>query len=341
MKEEPMDTNVGHPQSTRSDKPLSTPSLKAPSPAGIWAGLGVIFLLIEAWVLARWVQDGGLRSLPAHGELSPTRAFVIWAWQVMLVLSVLGSLWFAVWTCRRESRLSAFAVLYIGYLTSFWLGPLFNFRDRAVVVSSHTLNVGTWGPYIPGWHGPLPDRQTEAILAVGGPAWGLVVWWGFLTFFVLNRIARHRPGWGLPVQLLVTVPIAIVIELALEVPWALTGTFSWSSGTSLALFPGHWYQLPLYEVLLVMAAFCLPTAVMIYRARQRNTDISILRGSNRVSVRLLAGVGYAQLTVLLYMVAVIVSVALSPGPPPPDTPEHLRLESLSLLVNLWFGRMAG
>lgn len=294
-------------------------------PVVVWAGIGILILGVEFWVLARWAVGGGLHLLPAHGKISRSYGAFLVAWQIVVVLLVCVTAWCAIRSSRREGRISVFTALFVGYLTCFWLDPFVNYFDRVVVLNFHTLSVRTWGPYIPGWRGPNPGGQIETIFASTGFAFGLTVWWSFLALAILQYIARHRPHWGmgrLAVAMLIT---STIVELALEIPWALSGTYAWGTGASFAIFAGHSYQIPWYAVTSASLFLAMPGAVMIYWARRNNTEVYILKGSNRTSLRLLAGVAFTQVTVFSYLAFAAVAVVLSPHSSPVGARDYMQL----------------
>ncbi|MFF0148171.1 uncharacterized protein DUF5135 [Amycolatopsis sulphurea] len=272
------------------------------TPVVVWAGIGALFLAAEGWVLVRWVPDGGVHSVPPRDEISPARTVVLWATQIILALVVCASAWYSVRTSRREGRVSVFAALFVGCLSGFWLTPIVNYQDLVEVVSHHVLHVSTWGPYIPGWHGPEPDQQVESVVAVTGIATCIVIWWIYIALFIIRGIARARPRWGLPTLLAAAVLASLVTELVIEGPWMLAGTYRWGIPASLAIFAGQPHQVPLYTVVPATLFIALPGAVAIYWAERRNTEVHFLRGSNRSLLRLLAGVGFGQLCILFYVI---------------------------------------
>lgn len=113
------------------------------SPVVFWAGLGVLFLVVEIWVLARWVVAGGLHPEAPRGELSPARAAVLRGLQIGIVLGLVATAWYAVRTSRRQGRVSAFAALFAGGITAFWLDPLYNFQQHVRVLPAQALSSGT------------------------------------------------------------------------------------------------------------------------------------------------------------------------------------------------------
>ncbi|MFF0148166.1 uncharacterized protein DUF5135 [Amycolatopsis sulphurea] len=274
---------------------------RMPAPVAVWAGIGVMFLAVEVWVLTRWIINGGLHLVPGHGAISPAHKAVLWVWQIFLVVAFCATAWHAARTSRRDGHLSVFAAFFIGYFTSFWLTPIFNYQDQVFLPSPHGLNVSSWARYIPGWHGPNLDQQVESVITATGFAVALSLYWVYVALFVLRRFVRSRPRWGVVRTLAATVLAAIITNTILDSHFMLFELDYWPMPTNLALFAGTPNQMPWYETLGPSIFVGLPGAFMIYRAQESNTEVHFLRGSERLSLRLLAGIGFAQLCMFLYV----------------------------------------
>lgn len=297
------------------------------SPVLFWAGLGVVFLTVEVWVLTRWVVAGGLHSVAARGDLTRAQVVAHWVVQIGVVLGLLVSAWYAVRSSRNQGRVDAFAALFAGGLTAFWLDPLYNFQGHVRSLSTQALNVSTWGPFIPGWHGPFPDRQVETVVMASGLVYGLPILWIMMTLVVIKYTARRRPRWG-PVRLAIIGALAgTVLDIVVEMAFLPSGAYSWGISPTAAIFAGHWYQVPVFDNIVWGVVVCMPPAMMCHLAFRKGADVHFLRGSDRVVPRLLAGVGLAQLTLLVNIVAIALIASLVAGPQPSDTPGVLRLSS--------------
>jgi hypothetical protein len=87
------------------------------------------------------------------------------------------------------------AALLLGYFLSFWQSPLFNYEKIALVVTPHSVNVTTWGPYIPGWDSPHPQDQPETLLGLSGAGFITLMTWMWIQAWLTARITRHFPDW--------------------------------------------------------------------------------------------------------------------------------------------------
>lgn len=297
------------------------------SPVGFWAAVGVVFLAAEIGVLGRWVAAGGPHPVAPRGDLPVAQAVAQWGLQIVIVAGLLASTGYAVRTSRRQGRVSGFAAVFVGGVTAFWLDPLYNVAQHVRGLSTWAPNVSTWGPYLPGWHGPAPDRQAETLVLSSGLVYGLVVYWILATAVVIGYAARVRPGWG-PVRLAVAGALAgTVLDIVVEMAFLPSGAYAWEFSTPIGIFAGHWYQVPLFDNLIWGVVVCMPAAMAWHRAAHTGTDIGFLRGSDRTVPRLLAGVGFTHLVLAVNIAAIALTASMFTSPGPTDTPSYLRLDT--------------
>ncbi|GGL91841.1 hypothetical protein GCM10010129_39510 [Streptomyces fumigatiscleroticus] len=68
----------------------------------------------------------------------------------------------------------------------------------------------------------------------------------------------------------------------------------------LSLFGGHWYQIPLTQLILCPVVFVVPTVVLVMRPRMTGQEVAVFAGTppsggiRHGAVRLLAGIGFAR-----------------------------------------------
>ncbi|WP_172388110.1 spirocyclase AveC family protein [Streptomyces sp. MNP-20] len=312
----------------------STPALRSTArahpqrhAATAWAAVGLAFLAFQAWVFARWLADGNLHAVrPAGHHISTGRQIFLWSLQATVALALIACAVHVVRQCRRQGRITYDAALFTGYLTTAWQDPILNYTGLAVLENRYALNLTSWGPYLPGWHGQ--PGQAVTVLAGSGAAYGLFILWYWIGTFILARIPRRRPRWR-PLTLLAATVLACLCAGLVVVPWTLAGAWSWTSAfAGPVLFAGHWYQVPLAELVLLPLLCTTPVVWMAALAREHTTEPHLFRGSEhwtphtRPAVRLLAGIGLANATVFLYY-ASIALLTTGGGTPAPDTPGFL------------------
>ncbi|MCX4760052.1 spirocyclase AveC family protein [Streptomyces sp. NBC_01275] len=301
------------------------------SPVGVWSGLGVAAVALQAWVLGRWLIFSELRSAPPSGyRISGARMAAAWALQVVVAATVLSIGIVLVRRCLRERTVTFDAALYTGLVLSMWQDPILYWNKLYVVYNQNLPNVETWGPYIPGWHGPDTAGQPiyESVAGGSGLAYPIVMVWFWLQYKVYRQIARRRPHWSSWRLFLTAAGIGALIDLPLEPLFLFTGVFAYPVGyPPLTLFTGHWYQLPLLEVL--SASLVLVTPVLVLRRIDQSRPVPWLFSTSsrtttpaRPLIRLLAGVGLANVVILAYLLS-NVAIAELGGPFPRDMPSWL------------------
>ncbi|MFC4506050.1 MULTISPECIES: spirocyclase AveC family protein [Streptomyces] len=168
----------------------------------------------------------------------------------------------------------------------------------------------------------------ESAAGGSGLAYPIVMLWFWLQYVLYRQIARRRPHWSNWRLFLAAAGIGALIDVPLEALFLSSGLFVYPVGyPPLTLFAGHWYQLPLLEVL--SASLVLVTPILVLRRIDQSrpvpwlfTTSSRTTTSARPLLRLLAGVGLANVVVLAYLLSNVVIAELG-GPFPRDMPSWL------------------
>lgn len=302
------------------------------TPVVVWAGLGILSIAVMVWILGRWIIHGGLHSASASGyQISTENKVISWAAQVVIVVVVLTCGWFLFRASRKQGRMTFYSLLFVGYGTTFWMDPIFNWGHLRFTQNRYALNVATWGPYIPGWHSDYSGGQVESLITGGGLAYLLGFLWIAVPVAVLDLIGRRFPTWQMGRLNLFQATIIIFVtaalfDLVLETVAVRTGAYSYTGAAGPALFAGHWYQYPL-SVLAYAIVLTIPAGLLIRYSRRGRQDVWILKGSDRLPeracpwMRLLAGIGFANLQILV--VICVCAVTLGWAPLQSDTPSYL------------------
>jgi Spirocyclase AveC-like len=309
----------------------SPPSQSWASPAAGFAAAGTLAIGFAAWILGRWAVDGGAHAVPFYGyQISPDRAALTWAQQATagaLVLLIGVAL---VRRSRASGRVSLDLAMFAGYFLCFWQDPISNFARLNVVFNHYALNVASWGPYIPWWHGPDPGYQAETILGAGVFTYALIILWVWLQDALTARIARWRPGWGWARLLPACFVAGVLADALIEGIWLNTGSYAYLAPFGpLTLFGGHWYEYPVLNTAVIVTAFLTtPVVVMRHNERAHHTTPLIFRGTEQMSrrlagaVRILAAAGFVNMIMLAYMI-VLVALSVKGGPAPSGIPGYL------------------
>lgn len=325
------------PQLRRGDEGLRPPSrgrFHALSPSAFWALLGAAALVFQAVVFTRWIIGDGVRAVPRDYEIATVDKVRTWVVQAAIVVVFALLLTYFVKASRRADGPTFPALMFAGFGATFWQDPIINYGAVRIAYNRYSINVASWGEYIPGWQSPGSDRQVESLIAGAGIAYTFVILWVLGTLAVLNRIARrHKRGfgaWSLSRVVLTTLVLGITADLLIENVWIRFGG-GWSFAevnAEYAFSGGHWYQIPYAEPAMVSTYVVLPTVLLIWRAKRRDEQVWVwkgtehLVGSRQSVIRLLATVGLANL--MIFAILVSATLLYGSGGFPADSPAHLR-----------------
>ncbi|SDS50482.1 hypothetical protein SAMN05216371_0057 [Streptomyces sp. TLI_053] len=296
----------------------------------LWVVLGAVALVASVWVVSRWAAAGNLHLEFRDAAVTPAREVMTWAVQAVLAVGAVGVAVIASRGCRRTGSVTLDTALAIGFALSFWQDQILNYAAATARYSHYAVHAPGLGPYLPGWHGPAPDRLIMTVLGSSGLAWFaiMVLIWPLTS--VVTRINRRWPTWGtgrLFIACLVSgLAMAFISEEAMIF---VGGLYSWTGAIrSLSIFGGHWYQLPITELVSFSVFLSLP-AMMLYGQRVRGVTPHIFRGLERSGTpaanwtRLLAGIGYGNLLAFGYL-AFNAFIGYIGDPAPSDLPSYLR-----------------
>jgi hypothetical protein len=280
----------------------------------IWAVFGVVVIGFQAWVFTRWIADGNAHpvafpdyQMPA-GLRTSTRIDEAVALAGCLLLVAVA--W---WQSHKAGRITLSAALITGYALSFWTDPYSGAVHHAGGQNRYGLNVLTWGPYLPGWHGPMP--QIETFLVSGG--YLMAVYWIGMGLGIAALIRRWRPGWNRATVAAATVPAAFVCDVPMEHAYMRAGGYDYPRTLPhLTFFEGHWYQLPLTSPLSMVFLIVMPV-VLMYLYTKPGAEVWLLDGSLNLPrraqpwIRLLAGVGFANACWLAFQLVMLLASLVS------------------------------
>ncbi|MBF6055022.1 spirocyclase, AveC family [Streptomyces eurocidicus] len=253
---------------------------------------------------------------------------ITWTEQWLMIVGVVGLSVYMWFQCRRQGSVTFWATIVWGNLFTWWLSPVMAYVEPSPIANRYALNVVSWGPYLPGWHTPRPELHIETFFAAQMFMFPLIVLWVGMQLVCLNHVTRRFPHWSvrrmLPVFFLTGVVSDIVVE-GFFVP--LTGAYAYPRALhELSLFGGHWYQMPLINIVLGACLLCSPETFMVWISQRRGTTVHIFRGSEhlapraRSTLRILAGIGLANVVMLVYTALVGAVPLLGTGAVPADTP---------------------
>lgn len=217
--------------------------------AVLWAPLGAALMLLILVALGQWLADGVHSVDPGPDHFGGVNLVVM----RLVEWGQFAAFLYLVWRfCVRplaRTRTIAFDGLFIlvSFTMNFW-DPLDNYWTFSFQYNAHFLNVGSWGDYIPGWHGPGASTWAVPLAFI----FGCYTWSWFaairLGSWILNRLKEARPTWSrarcfLVVYLVAAVQAGVSENIFMRLQhW----TYPTIQG-SLTAFEGHSYAFPLFN----------------------------------------------------------------------------------------------
>ncbi len=258
-------------------------------PVTTWAFAGALIVGLQLFVLLRWVTGpyfkrvhSGPTHLPEAMKVGLTAVIVLG-----FVLVPIMVYRYVIVPWRRERRLTSDALMLIWFGTLAWFyDPFANFFTPYFTYNSWLFNMGSWIADIPGFHSIAaghPGKQwSYPLMFALGYIWAI---FGFAQVFawLMRRIKARYPRIGTLGILGACFVIAIAVFTVLEVIWLHLGMYSYEAAIpSLTLWYGHFYQLPIYEPVLV-ACYMTGYAALLY-FRNDKGQLLVERGIDRVRV---------------------------------------------------------
>lgn len=312
----PAVTTVATPPAERLTRQQANQAERRATPVKWWAAVGVIFLAIEFYVMGSWLT-GGLVSTPDGPDPVPHfQNLIANAWQVGGIVALLAFVYFMlVRPWRREGRLTTNGLFTIVFMTIWWQDPLLNYFQHFMTYNTVLLNYGSWGADTPGWIAPRGEYFAEPIAWIGPIHVYVVCAFVFVGSALLGRARQRWPQMGKAGRVGLCFAFLTGFDLFFEPFMMLTGLYSFPGAIrSLSLFPGRYYQFPVYEALYWGATWTAWACVHHFRNDKGETlaerGASGLRVGPRAStaIRLLALIGICN---LIYVVTYNVPHAIT------------------------------
>jgi hypothetical protein len=300
------------------------------TPARIWAGLGVVFLAVQAWVLGRWILGAGVHvTFDRNADISVGRAAAVWGVQGLVAAAVIVAVVVLVRQCRRARRLTFDAAITIGFTLSAWVDPLLIYLKPVYFFNYYSLQFNPdWAPYLPGWDHPGLHQPITPVVFPSGLGFTVLITCVWIQWWLTNWVAQRRPHWGTPRILAACILAGLAVVFALEQVGIRIGSYTYPFAIqSLSLWGGHWYQYPVTEMISWTLLFTAVT-MMRHTLHTHGSTPYIFRGADiepgrrSTWMRLLAGIGFTTALMLAYVI-VNDALAFLGGPVPADTPSYL------------------
>jgi hypothetical protein len=255
-----------------------------------------LVLGLAAVTYARWV------SSPAFGAANPGRDHYSYLWvlrtvEVVSVVFVLGFLWFCVvrplW---RGRRVPFDGKLLLGLLVAYVVDPTFNIYNHAFAMNAHSINLGSWGEFLPGMAAPGQGRLAEA-LCWAAP---LYVYCGIAAAMLgcaALKALRRRFESTSAVALWVLLYIAFVLgDFVFEFTLFVLPQLYVFPGVKgdWSLFAGTLHQFPIYHSLLAGVFACAIT--WLRDSRDENGISAVERGGRARTGFVAQGASFLAIT---------------------------------------------
>ncbi|MEU0517896.1 spirocyclase AveC family protein [Streptosporangium sp. NPDC006007] len=257
--------------SPRADAPVETRRRTRPV---LWfAAIGVVCTAFALFAWTAWIVTG--RAIPtATGPTPVPLAYQIGAWAIqgMSVAAIVWSVVHVVRQCRRQRRVTYDALALIGGTQLAWLEPYMNFfRPAAETYNSYYFNLGSWGPYLPGFLNQENFREPLPLLyeIAYGAYFLLLAKFGCRVMNLCAQRWPHMSKAGLIGCLFATF---LIIEPFVDNLYVRLHFYQfWNTIPELTLWSGETYQYPIYEAVVASALFTSFGALRHFRDNYGNS----------------------------------------------------------------------
>jgi len=222
-------------------------------PVSWWAAAGAALLAYFTYIIVSWILSDDFERIPAGPTPVP-------GWmQAALVACVVGTILLCIWMLwrfvyvpwRAEGKLTTMGAFGLATLTLWVQDPLQNFQLPWFSYNHWLPNMGSWINQFPMIVEPHGEALSDPVYA-SLPGFVLLYFGGALVGnYVMNKARERNPEIGAPKLMALSVLVCSFVFMCLELSWMRTGFYIYPNVIpSLTLFAGHYYQLPIYEIII-------------------------------------------------------------------------------------------
>jgi hypothetical protein len=294
----------------------------------VWASFGAAFLLVQAWTWLSWLADGPGTITRFRDTSAPE-----WKWAIALqafqVISTAVVVAAVIRHARRRGSVTLQALYMVGCLLLVWLDPMLNYFRIGFFYSSNFVNVESWLGHVPGQIAPYVNLAPQPLLWEAATYTGVFLVDALLLTAVWRRLAARFPAAPWAALFAGSLGVAMLLNLALELPFVRTGLFAYPAGShGFALWGGETYQFPLVECL--GASLFWTASAALFRTLRADGLTAVERGADRIAspgrrtaARFLAVTGFLHVIFLAFPMGLAQLGPLYTDKFPTDYPAHL------------------
>ena len=235
------------------------------NPVYAWAIFGGVVLVFFLSIWIKWIAGPYFERVPPGPTEVPLymKACLIFLIVLFCTALPLCIYYLIIRPWRRERRITTDGILLVCFGLLWFLDPSLNYLNTWCTYNAWLLNMGSWVQDAPGWisWGAPGATFAEPILICGpGYASGIFLC-TLLGCWVMRRTKRVWPNISNVRMIGVIVVYCFFWDIFMEgMAFMPMGFYTFpGSIQSLCIFPGKYYQYPIYEGIMwgfVQASFC-------------------------------------------------------------------------------------
>ena len=233
-----------------------------------WAALGGLFLAFQIYLFSAWILRGDAHRVPVGNTVVPNWMRIslsIQQWGLAAIALYLIYR-FVVRDWRRRRGVTFDGLLILSFATMWWSDPLYNYYQHGFNYNSYFVNFGSWIPNVPGWqsqHGELIPEPIIWLPAVYICAFMLMA---TISCGIMRRAAARWPTFNRIQLFFVAFVPMVVVGTFWEAMFMRMGSHHYGSAiSSVTLFPGKYYQFPVYQGIAASLLYTSWGALRLFR----------------------------------------------------------------------------
>jgi len=230
-----------------------------------WAFIGGALLIFQLYVWIKWIAGPNFESVP-NGPSEPPLFMQIWLVSHAALICIglpISIYYFIIRPWRRDRRITLDGMLLVALGLTFFQDQFLNYLNTWCTYNTWLWNMGSWIQDVPGWLSwGEPGRLFQEPLLINAPGYS----YGCLLCviagcWIMRRAKRIWPNISTLRLLGVLFVFTFFFDIVMEGMILMRmGLYCYPGAIkSLCLFPGHYYQYPIYQGIfygLTMTGFC-------------------------------------------------------------------------------------